>query len=409
MTVANAVAIPALIMTLGVSVNFARAELGKEKLQSAIDTAALTLARAENSGMDANKVIQASIDANLANTVLAPDDVTFSYTIEDGLNGRVVTIIADATVDLAFSGGYKFDDISFSLKSSAAVSVKEIEAALVLDVSGSMAGGKIANLKEAAISFVDEVLSGEVQQQNTLISLVPFGGLVNLGDKAAPLMHSSVDTTNWSGCPDFDQSIMNDDLVDLGSLYEMPAWYPYGYTQKYCVESAEAQFLKNDPEFLRAQINGYEALGAATGTDFGATWGLKALSPDWQGRFPGAPAGKPEEYSEPMLKALIIMTDGAITHQWRPDEDYPYYYPYSDLKWWSSTGRQNFAAICEDAKSKGNIIVYTIGFEVYDTTTRDMLRACATSPDHYYTPEGTDLVSTFQTIARQLNDLRLTE
>lgn len=63
--------------------------------------------------------------------------------------------------------------------------------------------------------------------------------------------------------------------------------------------------------------------------------------------------------------------------------------------------------VCTAAKNQG-IVIWAIGFEV--TTDGDsQLRDCASSPSHFFDVEGAEITSAFQSIARQINQLKLTQ
>ncbi len=68
---------------------------------------------------------------------------------------------------------------------------------------------------------------------------------------------------------------------------------------------------------------------------------------------------------------------------------------------------RRLSEICSAAKSQG-IIVYTIGFEV-TTSSSAVLASCASSPSHFFLVNGLEIETAFQSIARQINQLRLTK
>ncbi|MEL7115200.1 MAG: pilus assembly protein TadG-related protein [Pseudomonadota bacterium] len=73
----------------------------------------------------------------------------------------------------------------------------------------------------------------------------------------------------------------------------------------------------------------------------------------------------------------------------------------------SSTKNLRFDSICEEAKTQG-VVIFTIGLEVSaDNATR--LTDCATTESHYYDVDNLDLDNAFQSIAGQINQLRLTQ
>lgn len=90
------------------------------------------------------------------------------------------------------------------------------------------------------------------------------------------------------------------------------------------------------------------------------------------------------------------------------DADYFYdalYDPRDEIN--ASTKDDQMAAICSAAKSRG-IVVFSIGFEVTDHSA-NVMRSCASTPNHFYRVEGLDIAYAFSSIANQINQLKLTQ
>lgn len=104
---------------------------------------------------------------------------------------------------------------------------------------------------------------------------------------------------------------------------------------------------------------------------------------------------------------------------------YNAYYHWYRQHWWVSEYNEYYSnalervvaseketrmdAICDDAKQlDNNMILYTIGFEVTDASAI-VMEQCASSPSHFYRVAGPEIMDAFQAIARQINELRLTE
>ena len=68
---------------------------------------------------------------------------------------------------------------------------------------------------------------------------------------------------------------------------------------------------------------------------------------------------------------------------------------------------ESFFAMCNGAKAQG-IQIYTIAFEAPSSAIEEM-RTCATAPAFFYNVEGVEISSAFKSIARQINQLRLTQ
>jgi len=63
--------------------------------------------------------------------------------------------------------------------------------------------------------------------------------------------------------------------------------------------------------------------------------------------------------------------------------------------------------ICQAAKDE-NIVVFSIGFEVTNDSA-EVMRNCASTFNHFYRVEGLDIETAFESIANQINQLKLTQ
>ncbi len=72
-----------------------------------------------------------------------------------------------------------------------------------------------------------------------------------------------------------------------------------------------------------------------------------------------------------------------------------------------ATLNSKLTTVCNAVKAK-DILVYTIGFQITNTTTQNLLKNCATKPDMYYnSPTNAQLAGIFQDIAQGLSELRI--
>ena len=63
--------------------------------------------------------------------------------------------------------------------------------------------------------------------------------------------------------------------------------------------------------------------------------------------------------------------------------------------------------ICDAAKAQG-IVVWSVGFEVTDYSA-GIMQNCASTPSHFFRVEGIEIADAFEAIAKQINQLRLTQ
>lgn len=188
-----AFAAPVLIMmTLG-AVDIHRISTIKANVQDALDAAALAAARSTYSDdINLTRVGMATLRANLAaypGVTLKEDQTSFRLDAND-------IIIADARVDVKTLvanivmppyGKLLDDTLPVAGHSEVNRTSQDMEVALVLDITGSMAGTRLADLKTASYDLIDKVIQGDENSQRinrTRIALVPYSMGVNVGGYA---------------------------------------------------------------------------------------------------------------------------------------------------------------------------------------------------------------------------------
>lgn len=196
---------PCLVMLTVGGVDLHRASTVRANLQDALDAAALAAARSPFvEEEDLTRVGLATLRANLAAypQVVLREDLT-SFT----LNGDSV-VIADATVDVAALianivlppyGQIMDDSLPVSSHSEVNRSSKNIEVALVLDVTGSMQGSRLAALKTASAELVEIVVQDVQTPYTTRMSIIPYSVGVNLGSDAAAARGATLGATSITG------------------------------------------------------------------------------------------------------------------------------------------------------------------------------------------------------------------
>jgi Flp pilus assembly protein TadG len=191
-----------------------------------------------------------------------------------------------------------------------------------------------------------------------------------------------------------------------------PVGYGYMSTANPCPTN-ELVPLTDDKDLLHDAIDDL-VIGGSTAAHLGAAWGFYTLSPDFGSIFPED--SQPATFGRPKLyKFAVFMTDG----------DFNSSFCRSVLSRTSTSGSGSTAdqincdsengtsfvqaaEYCTAMKEAG-IKIYTVGFEVGNLqAARDALTACATSPQYAYFASGSaELVEVFQTIGRDINEVRL--
>ncbi|MEM8823042.1 MAG: pilus assembly protein TadG-related protein [Pseudomonadota bacterium] len=321
-----------MVMGAGIAIDLMRAESDRAELQATVDRAVLAAAALDESdearAIARNYLRAAGMDEDLIDVAMIEN--------EDG--SKSVSFSARSDTESIFIDMFGQDRLTQTVRASANQEYSELEVALVLDISGSMGGNKIASLKREATKFVNDLLLG--REDLTTVSIVPYHGLVNLGSTTSRFLPMSMDH-DLSNCITFDPATFSEtSLPDTGFIQRMPHFDREtgnsdraGLVQRpHCRSNERGAVIawSNNVEELTTAINGLSASGW-TATDLGAKLGAMLLDPSMQpylenmidaGEVDDAFRGRPAAWDKPNLdKVLIIMTDGDNTRQYNLDPD----------------------------------------------------------------------------------------
>ena len=193
-----------ILMTVG-GVDIHRASTVRVNLQDALDAATLAAARSPyTANTDLQRVGLASLRANLkaypgitlreADTsfVLNGDDVVVASSKVD-----VTTLVAN--IFLPPYGKFMDDTLPVGAHSEVDRSSRNIEVSLALDMSGSMSGQKLLDLKAAAKDLVDLIVQPVQTPYYSKVALVPWSYSVNPGTYLNSVRGTVTGSTNITG------------------------------------------------------------------------------------------------------------------------------------------------------------------------------------------------------------------
>ncbi len=438
-----------LIVMSGGAVDLAQASSNKAKLQNVADAAALAAIQ----GNTKSEMRELGMYSVKTNTFMKRSNITMSKVkirpVIDSSGTRSATVRLTADHKTAFLSLIGIETIKIGSASVVEQAGSNIEFALVLDISFSMAGGKVANLKNSAQKFVDIVMGGENKSDSVSMNIVPFGGNVNLGNSLASLLMPNNVNANWDpsevdyrnatksptlaadalyrftdgmNCVETKLEDYNTGLIPNHSRSQLPRFLHGNSMLPICPEdSSSTLFNSGTKADLKYKINQLQ-LSHGTGMDVGAAWGLKSLSPNYRGELGGEFPDRPGDFNGKVKKVLIIMTDGNITGQGRPRNLYDAnrftdpskmknktLYLSGDGTTPTSTDNASgrFKTVCDNAAANG-IEVYTIGFKIERGGSADqLLDYCATNSKNYFFVEDNQLNKAFTDIAQSVSEVRI--
>ena len=499
-------AIPLSILVFAL-VDLGRVSLQRRQMQDALDAATLMAARSNAvSDAELEAVGDPAFLAEIAgmNLGLGASSATFKA----GAGNHIVAT-ATATVKPIIANLWTNADFTVTATSDVVRSSKNLEVAVVLDITGSMSGSRITDLKTGASDLVDIVVKDVQAPFYSKVAIVPYSVGVNVGayadavrgpviaraisdiSKTNPAVITStahgfivgdkvtisgvsgptalngntynvtavtansftinaastvkyggggVATCNTStnpGCANFtftSASYTNEtralstcvterigteaytdaapSIAPVGRNY--PTTKDYSYQPNPC-PTASITPLSSDRTALKAKINALD-VGGSTAGQVGFAWGWYMISPNFGYLWPSA-AQRPAPYNtKDLLKVVVLMTDGAFNT--------PYCKGVIARDAGSGSGASDdhincnatngdpFAQtrkLCDAMKNPAlNLTIFTVGFDVNDTSAINMLKYCATDQAHVYFPaNGSELKTAFNSIAQEISSLRI--
>jgi Flp pilus assembly protein TadG len=417
----------------GGGLDYSRSVAVGNELQAALDSGVLAAASLTQT-RDPETVVRAYIEAGLQDHGDLLESLAVTVTRDISLNAREVGATASVRVPTTLLGMAGINHLTVTRGTRAEERARNIEISLVLDISSSMRGSKIDNLREAAIDFVNTVLDADVSGM-TSISVVPYGGTVKLddsfyrfvtnGETYSPpgfdwQLNVPQSAADWNGCLELNRTQVDRMALTPGGHGFPPEFTVWNRGNNWCPDEdgAEAVFLSSNRTRLNGLIGNFDnpVLSDGTGTDIAIGWGMRALDPSWRNGLNGDAAfnDRPAAFEDAgTMKILVVMTDGGITQQRRPERGWdPLGGPVhvgtrgTDDLYNNSAARQNFGNVCDYAKDNG-VVVYSIAFQVGGGRNRRDMEQCATSPAQFYNVEDLNIAAAFSAIAADLNQLRL--
>jgi Flp pilus assembly protein TadG len=184
-----------VIMAGGAAVDVARAVAMKTRLSSALDAAALAVGTQLNmTEEELDAMAQKYFDANYPVAALGTtEDVVLDQ------NGEKISLSVIGHVDTTLLRIININQFDLNVTNEVTRSANNIEVALVLDVTNSMKGQRLTDLKVAANDMVDMIVQDVQTPYYTKMAIIPYAQAVNVGTYAASVRGAVVGPKTITG------------------------------------------------------------------------------------------------------------------------------------------------------------------------------------------------------------------
>lgn len=212
-------------------------------------------------------------------------------------------------------------------------------------------------------------------------------------------------TPSTTGAVTVNSSSVSSDSSTNGSWQRYSKYWSNGWGVCPAAAMKLTTMTKNDRATFNTYVQSLQAVGG-TYHDSGMVWGVRLLSPD--GMFSTENSAAPN--GRPISRHIIFMTDGDMSANMGNLSFQGYEWLMkrvggSDDAALTARHNNRFLQLCEKAKAK-NITIWVVGFGV---TLNQQLTTCATAGKAFQANNATQLNEQFQSIARQISKLRLSQ
>jgi Flp pilus assembly protein TadG len=452
-------ALVTLLLGVGAAVDVGRWLHARSQTVAAIDAAVLAGGRAlQVNSKNKSAAVEVAKKYYIQNVTsrlpVVGDTVNFGVA-SDGMGITASGMAYIKTPFLNFAGVEKLPLITAAQTEFASSKIavggnggQNVEVSLILDITGSMKGSKLSDLKEAAKDLVNIVIWDDQSEYYSKVALVPYSIGVNVGSSIANTvrgtMKSGTATSPGSANYKF-TNMLNSQKTFPVSTCVTERTGNYAYTDdpsttakvgtNYHASGSAASSsnpcptaqlvpLTSNKTTLTNAIDSYAATGSTAG-HIGIGWGWYTLSPRWNNVFTGTSA--PASYSKlteigpkgvPVLKKIaVLMTDGDFNTAYcngviaknsgtgsGADAD------HINCNATNGTSSDQALQLCAAMKAKG-IEVYTVGFDVGDqNVAKNLMNKCATDAGKVYIADnGDQLRDAFRDIALKLSSLYISK
>ncbi|HRD75643.1 MAG TPA: pilus assembly protein, partial [Hyphomicrobiaceae bacterium] len=303
-----AMMITVAVSLVGGAVDYGRAIAARDKMQNALDSAVLAAARVWQTEGDINLAEAKAREfyKRMKPTSIESDIVAFNPdVVNNKIKIEVEGMVHTPFLSLVRSAGYTISSSAEALLAVGGNSEINLEISMMLDVTGSMSGQKIEDLKAAAKDLVDIVVWDDQSEYTSKVAIAPFAPRVNVGSFASAFtglpatktfsgksrklitcVTDRVGTHEYTDVAPGAGAYVSAYKGDTGSSASSNS-SNYSSSGSCSDPGEQIMPLTSNKTDLKARIDSFSASGATAGA-LGTAWAWYMISPNWAHFWPEA-------------------------------------------------------------------------------------------------------------------------
>ncbi|PHP64685.1 hypothetical protein CSC94_22930 [Zhengella mangrovi] len=311
----SAIAAAPLIFAVGLGLEYSDISAEKAKLQSALDSASLAVAREgiKLSNDMAYKIADEYVRSNFTGDIKS---------VAVNRTGYSVAVSATTEKKLAFGTIMGNETWKIVGQSVAEYAPAQYELSLVLDTTGSMEGAKLAAMKAAVNTLID-ALSVQVTNKSALkVGVVPYATFVNVGPQYGPQFDENGKVVNGTGADWLDtKGLLKYPQQDLAAdVNRFELYHALGFKWPGCVET------RMDTPGKSYALTDEQARSTVSASLFAPTFAIDEPDDTWPNGFPKYPNNyikSAVKFTDPITTKMARYGIARVAGQWTRDLSLP--------------------------------------------------------------------------------------
>lgn len=395
----TAIMFPVLLSFIGIAISFADVNNRHTQLQNHSDNMSLMMAKLKSdyTGVEARG---AFLEYTL-NELREEESCDFTMRKQNSIGVTTATVECTGEVSTFLPDFLSLGSLSYETVSTSTISTSVYEIAFVFDISDSMVGDEMEELRTTLNDLTDSPL---FEHEDSRLSLIPFANTVRLDDRFKQYVdpqYGYAETNGvYTGC--FDREA-TDPTINIKTTSGYPLVnVAIASGREVCPnEDMTAIFHKSADDWEVKHLSSNIDLAFGTGMSDGLVWGYRSLDHNLKGLL-GNDSKYPLANTPKTSKHVIMMTDGR-----------PYDRPYHGPGGGSVTQQislDRFEVVCSQLEfDKNGISFHLINFNNNKLTNEqvNIYKTCVKGEGQYYEAESGELSNIVSQIVKEVASLRL--
>jgi Flp pilus assembly protein TadG len=400
-----AVAALPLIIGIGAAIDYTKVSSDVQQAQNAVDNAVLAASKQFYEDYRRRTLVKEGrkyVNLNLDDIYASENYKTKTRLVRVSDDEFEIRSQISGTTPHSFMGIIGKPSTSWTVDAVTSVSSpSKIEIMVVLDISDSMRKvKKLSRMKTASKSFITDISPYKQGNAHLTVSLIPFGGSVNLGKNADIWLDETKGlkkSDKFYGCFRY----LNNTTEYPGDLQAYQQGIIRPRKRPLCPsDNSKVLLFSQDQQELINHINKMD-MSWGTASPQALMWANRFLENSWRRKATHFADNRPIKIDTKTQKYVVFLTDGAVAMVDGNQDG------KTDKLIGDNAAINMFKAQCSEIKKLSNTHVYMIGYNVPNGKFKNAMKTCTAGDGQYFDAKIDNLTAIFSQISNEFQNIRI--